>query len=222
MALPNTLFAKIVCPSCNEAVEVEIDLSFGDTRKKYQYTVGDLYDWRPRASFQNGGRPKDGNLDGVGLARCANCGDIYAVKVIIRKDRILDILFDADQNPFVTPWPGYAPQPAQAVEISISEPESPPHAKIEVDLERFADAAREALIQLGKLGVSVYLPSAIASPEDIRILIPHDLRPTAYIRIAYLMAQIANDSYQEPPVEFVDSFPHGLKYRIRASNENNH
>ena len=187
MALPNTLFAKIVCPSCNEAVEVEIDLKLGTLARGINIPSATCTIGGPR-SFQNGGRPKDGNLDGAGLARCANCGDIYTVEVIIRKDRILDTLFDADQSPFVTPWPGYASQPAQAVQIPISEPESPPHAKIEVDLERFADAAREALIQLGKLGVIVYLPSAIASPEDIKILIPHDLRPTEYIRIAYLMA----------------------------------
>jgi len=64
------------------------------------------------------------------------------------------------------------------------------------------------------------MPSSIAKATDIRILIPHNLRSIEYIEIAYLMAQIVDRAYRLPPVEFVDSYPHGLKYRLFSGNEN--
>jgi hypothetical protein len=226
MAPSHTLFIKMICPSCNVIAELEIELNFGDPRKQYQYTVGDRMDWRPRASHQNGGRPKNGNLDGEGSACCSNCGDRYIVKVIIREDQIVDVLFDAEKSPFITPWPDYTHQTAQMVEIPDVEPVPPfiepglPYpGKIDVDLKWLTAEGQEALTALAALGVSVYMPSSIAKATDFRILIPHNLRSVEYIKIAYLMAQIVDRAYKLPPVEFVDSYPHGLKYRMFDLNK---
>jgi hypothetical protein len=51
---------------------------------------------------------------------------------------------------------------------------------------------------------------------DFRILIPHGLSGPEYIEIAYLIAQVFDGKYHRPPLEFVDSYPHGLKYRVGA------
>jgi hypothetical protein len=221
MRLSHFLYAKIICPSCNQITDVEIALKFGDPRKQYVYTVGDRCDWRPRASFQNGGRPKNGDLDGEGSTRCENCGDNLMVKVVIREDRFVDIVFDAEKSPFITPWPEYTHQPAQVAEIPVYESDLPYPGKIDVNLKWLSAEGKDALSQLAALGVSVYLPSSIAAETDFRILIPHHLRPNEYIQIAYLMAQIVDKEYKVPPVEFVDSYPHGMKYRARTATDDN-
>ena len=46
-----------------------------------------------------------------------------------------------------------------------------------------------------------------------------DLESEAFLRCEncghYLLAQLLDAKYQPPPLEFVDSYPHGLKYRLQ-------
>ena len=79
-------------------METEIEIHIGNTRFSYQYTIGDRYDWRPKASFQNGGRPENGIIDADEFTRCPEYGDNTPVKVTIQNDIITDVYFDPDRN----------------------------------------------------------------------------------------------------------------------------
>jgi hypothetical protein len=215
MGSNNILHARIICPSCEQIVPAEIEVGFGETRQAYQYTIGDRYDWRPQASFQNGGRPENGNLDGEGKTNCPACGDDIPVKVVIRNDVISDVIFDNLPSPF------YIHQPAQAVDIPPQEDEAPHIAQVRFnfDAEWLTDQRQAALAQLTELGVDIYAPTPNARGTEFRIMVPHGLHPSVYINIAYLMAQLVDQNFREPRIEYVDSYPHGVKYRVKQSGD---
>ena len=112
----NTIYAKMICPLCEQFVETEIKLDIGDDSR--QYTIGDRIIWRRRASVQNSGRPGNGTIDAEGFSYSPVCGHRTFVKVIIRSDIIKDVVFNPDNtsNDF-TPSPSYVHQPAQAIQI---------------------------------------------------------------------------------------------------------
>ncbi|MCL4300945.1 MAG: hypothetical protein KJ077_34750 [Anaerolineae bacterium] len=94
-----------------------------------------------------------------------------------------------------------------------------------------------ALERLAELGVRVY--SAAGGSPDYTLIIPHSLPSRQYIEIGYLMAQLGDEDFptdyellsdiaskiewERPerryPVEFIDSYPHGLKYRINPRSK---
>lgn len=186
----NILYARMICPSCDQIVETEIEMNIGDTRQRYEYTIGDKYDWRPHASVQNGGRPENGNVDAEGSSRCLVCGDNIPVKVEIRNDIIMDVFFDPDKNLSDSiPSPFYTHQPAQAAQIPPREPETQPERRplFNFDPGWLTDGRKKAVSQLTELGVDIYAPNPSAKYDEFRIMIPHGLHPATYIEIAYLM-----------------------------------
>lgn len=94
-----------------------------------------------------------------------------------------------------------------------------------------------ALKRLAELKVDVY--SSI-NADDYTLLIPHHLDSPQYIEIGYLIAQLGNEQFPhyydclssiettvfkrergDPiQVSFVDSHPHGLKYRVEPDDTN--
>lgn len=89
-----------------------------------------------------------------------------------------------------------------------------------------------ALKRLAELKVDVY--SVSTNGDDYTLLVPHTLISPEYIEVGYLMAQLGNEQFPEHydclsdtettlfnrqrgdplPVWFVDSHPHGMKYRV--------
>ena len=96
---------------------------------------------------------------------------------------------------------------------------------------------RAALERLAELGVDVY---SSLNEVNYTLLIPHNLIAPQYIEIGYLIAQLGDEVFPEmynclsdgdskvfprrvahSPVYFVDSHPHGMKYRIRPTEKEN-
>lgn len=94
-----------------------------------------------------------------------------------------------------------------------------------------------ALKRLAELRVDVY--SATGPGVDFTLIVPHDLSGPEWIEVGYLMAQLGNEQFPhhyaclsdtetklfkhkrgDPlPVYFVESYPHGMKYRVTLQNE---
>jgi hypothetical protein len=68
---------------------------------------------------------------------------------------------------------------------------------------------------LAELGVRIDAPNPAAKGSGFRLMIPHRFHPGTYIDIAYLMSQLVDKAFEIPPVEYIDSYPHGVKYRAR-------
>ena len=95
-----------------------------------------------------------------------------------------------------------------------------------------------ALKRLAELKVDVY--SASTNGHDYTLMVPHNLDGPEYIEVGYLMAQLGDEQFPEHyaclsaketkifkrrrgdplPVWFVESYPHGLKYRVTPSEGN--
>ena len=214
------LYARIICPSCEQTVETEIKMDIGDTRPRHEYTIGDKCDWVPHPSVENG------DIDIEGTSRCPVCGDDIPVKVAIRGDIIMDVFFDPDRNlSDGIPSPSYVHQPAEAVQIPEQEPPLPPEPQptrrplFDFDPNWLTDRRKKVVSQLTELGVDIYAPNPSAKYDEFRIMVPHGLHPRKYIEIAFLMAQLVDENFPQPPVEYVDSYPHGVKYRVKHPDE---
>ncbi|MBI5954110.1 MAG: hypothetical protein HY865_20830 [Chloroflexi bacterium] len=206
------LYAGIICPSCLQTVETEIKMDVGHTHPRCEYTIGDKCDWGPHASVE------DGDMDIEGTSRCPACGDDIPVKVVIRGDIITDVFFDPDRNlSDGIPSPFYTHQPAQAVQIppQESEEQSERRPLFNFDPNWLTDRRKNAVDQLTKLGVDIYAPNPSAQYDEFRIMVPHELHPKKYMEIAFLMAQLVDENFPPSPVEYVDSYPHGVKYRVK-------
>ena len=221
MKINNILYAKMICPLCDQNVETEITLTIGDGRQIHQYTVGDRIVWRRHTSVQNGGRPENGNMDAEGFSHSTACGHRTFVKAIIRNDVIKDVFFDSDNNQNdCIPVPSYVHQPAQSMQI-LQKPFLPIQGKITFDFDpEWLTAERQKIIaQLAKLGIDIYAPNPNAKYDEFRFMVPHGLHPATYIDIAYLMAQLADENFRGALVEYVDSYPHGVKYRVKKQDK---
>jgi hypothetical protein len=213
----NIIYAKMICPLCEQFVETEIKLDIGDTLDTHQYTIGDRIHWLRRASVQQGGRPGNGNIDAEGFSYSPVCGDRTLVKVIIRSDMIKDVFFNPDNNlDDGAASQSYTHQPAQAMQIP-PKPHFPNQGKVTFNFEaEWLTAERKEIIsKLAKVGVDIYAPNPKAKHLRFRIMIPHGLHPVTYIEIAYLMSRLVDENYPEPPVEYVESYPYGVKYRVK-------
>ncbi len=222
METSNILYARMICPSCDQVTEAEIKLNVGDIRYSYRYTIGDHYDWRPHASVQNGGRPENGNIDAEGVSDCPVCGAEISIKVAIRNDIVTDVFFNSERDIREgIPSPFYFHQPAQAIQIPLLEPDLPRQGEItfDLDVDWLTNQRRRAISRLAELGVDIYAPNPNAQGKEFRIMIPHGLHPTRYIDIAYLMTQLVDEDFREPLVEYVDSYPQGVKYRVKNSGD---
>jgi hypothetical protein len=218
----NILYTRMICPSCNQIVETEIELEIGDTSHKYEYTIGDRYEWRAHASIQNGGRPENGDMDAEGASRCPVCGDNIPVKVAIRGDIIKDVFFNPDKNLSDSiPSPFYVHQPAEVMPIPAQEPDLPHLGQITFNFDSawLTDQRKKVISRLTEFGVDFYAPNPTAQGKEFRMMIPHGLHPTVYIDIAYLMAQLVDQDFRGPFVEYIESYPQGVKYRIKQQDD---
>jgi hypothetical protein len=221
MKTNNILYAKMICPLCQQNVETEIKMDIGDTRQMCQYTIGDRIAWRRHALVQNGGRPGNGNIDVEGFSYSPVCGDRTSVKVIIRSDTIKDVVFNPDNDLNNNlPSSSYVHQPAQAMQVP-QKPYLPNQGKVtfNFDPEWLTTRRQKIIAQLTEFGIDIYAPSPSAKYDEFRIMVPHELHPAKYIDIAYLMAQLVDESFREPLIEFVESYPHGVKYRVKKPDE---
>jgi hypothetical protein len=217
----NILYAKMICPVCQQNVETEIKLDIGNTLQTHLYTIGDRIAWRRHALVQNGGRPGNGNIDVGGFFYSPICGDRTSVKVIIRSDIIKDVVFNPDNdlndNP---PSSSYVHQPAQAMQVPQNT-YLPDQGKVTFDFDtEWLTARRQKIIaQLVEFGINIYAPNPSAKYDEFRIMVPHGLHPAKYIDIAYLMAELVDENFREPLVEYVESYPQGVKYRVKKPDE---
>jgi hypothetical protein len=218
------LYAGIICPSCLQTVETEIKMDVGHIHPRCEYTIGDKCDWYPHASVQNGERSEEGDMNIEGTSRCPACGDDIPVKVVVRGDIITDVFFDPDRNLSDSiPSPFYTHQPAQAVQIPPQEPALPPEMEAQptrrplfnFDPNWLTERRKHAVAKLTELGVDIYAPNPSVKYDEFRIMVPHELHPKKYMEIAFLMAQLVDENFPPSPVEYVDSYPHGVKYRVK-------
>ena len=96
-------------------------------------------------------------------------------------------------------------------------------------MSRLSKKKKTALERLKEIGIGIYHEDN----ELIDFMISHDLMPPSYIEIGFLLAQLSDVGYPEGyttlgdlpskiypaikeqgPVHFVESYPHGLKYRV--------
>lgn len=90
MSTHNKLKAEVKCPRCEAECLMEIELFFG-LGNLIDYKIGDKIQWVPKKEPQNGGRPKDGNLDGDAYAVCPKCGSELNLVAEIRDDILTGI-----------------------------------------------------------------------------------------------------------------------------------
>jgi len=98
MGTYNTLRASLVCTRCKGTADMVIDVYAG-LRDLKEYRVGDRYDWVPRKSPKNGGRPPNGSVDAEGYTECPACHKDFYVTVQIRRDVIEGVEPDPIKKP---------------------------------------------------------------------------------------------------------------------------
>ena len=213
----NKLRVRMMCPLCAVYGIVSIEMYFGDARVQQTYTIGNRCHWQPHQSVEKGGRPEGGNLDGAGFTECPFCGKNYHVKVLVRDDVITNVAPDPAKNKPLYHKDDFPP--AEAVDLSQPEKE---RGKITFQFSNawLTERRKAALSRLSELGVDVYPVHPVVDDYNARFMIPHRLHTSEYLEVAYLMAEIADEQFHRPPVVYVESYPHGTKFRIR--NEGGH
>ncbi len=174
MGTCNTLKTRMVCPRCDVSVEVEIEMEFGDTCAMAAFAVGDRYAWVPGKAVPHGGRPENGDLYGEGYAECPHCRRDFFVKVLIRGDRIEDVVPDAEKA-------GYS----RSSEVALDALPSPPRSawkpfvapsepgRITWNPKWALTPRLKALLeQLSAFGVDVY---STVGGSDYTLLVPNGL-----------------------------------------------
>jgi hypothetical protein len=155
-------------------------------------------------------------LDGAGFTECPYCGKNYHVKVLVRDDVITNVAPETAKNK-----PLYHKDDFPSAEaVDLSRPEK---QKGELTFQ-FSNAwlterCKAALSRLTELGVDVYPVGPVADDYSARFMIPHRLHTSEYFEIAFLMAEIADAQFRRPLIEYVESYPHGTKFRIRPEDE---
>lgn len=91
---------SIECPRCKQFADQEVDLHFGYTNEMLEFNLGDKYLWFVGRDFKNGGRPKNGNIDGEGYVVCELCKRDFFVSVKVRNDIIENVEYDLTKRPF--------------------------------------------------------------------------------------------------------------------------
>lgn len=86
----NTLIAELICPFCAHCGRTEVDVYFGHL-DLLLYQLGDRCRWIPDRAVADGGRPPQGDLDGVGSIECVHCGQDWYAVVSVRGDHFVDV-----------------------------------------------------------------------------------------------------------------------------------
>jgi hypothetical protein len=227
----NSLFIDVDCPHCNETVDMEIKLRFGDVGH-HEYLLGDYYNWLPDQPVQSGGRPEGGNMDGEVDETCPQCGSVFTAIVEIRNDIITRII-----HTYATEEVNDTKEPKFDIKKQIPIP-APRRGLIKNgDQWQLTNRRETALLRLAELGVDIYSLGG----DDFTLMVPYDLPADQYIDIGYLIAQLGDEDFPvgyegltikntpskvfseriqgNPPVYFVDGYPQGLKYRVQPSKE---
>lgn len=84
----NVLFAKLECPRCGYASDVEVETTIDNQGHARDYRLGDVVDWLP------GQRPESGNRTTDGYVVCPVCGKDFFVIVTIESDRVARVEVD--------------------------------------------------------------------------------------------------------------------------------
>lgn len=100
MSTHNILHTNLKCPRCSEQSFHKVEVFFG-YGNLIDYSVGDLYQWRPRKAVQNGGRPPSGNMDGEGYTECPICQKDFYLKVLVRDDILVGVEPDMTKKPHI-------------------------------------------------------------------------------------------------------------------------
>ncbi len=206
----------MMCPLCAVLGTVSIEMCFGDMSVQRTYTIGSRCHWQPHQSVEKGGRPDGGNLDGPGFTECHYCGKNYYVQVLVRDDVVTNVAPDPVKNKPLYHEDNF-PQ-AEAVDLSRPEKEK---GKITFQFSNawLTERRKAALSRLTELGVDVYPVYPVTDDYSARFMIPHLLHTSEYLEIAFLMAEIADARFRRPPIEYVESYPHGTKFCIRPEGD---
>lgn len=101
MGTYNKSFTTLKCPRCYEMIDVEIQWHFGFTSMMQEIAIGDKYPWKDRCAVQNGGRPKEGNVEGKGYSQCPKCEKDFWLKAVVRNDILEEITVDCENKPYI-------------------------------------------------------------------------------------------------------------------------
>jgi hypothetical protein len=217
MGTYNTLPTNITCPHCKTLVDVDIDMHFGNTHMMDKFVIGDQYKWVSGKALQNGGRPKEGNLDGEGYTECPNCGRDFFVKVVIREDRIESVEPDTEKAAYIQASDVASIPPSQeTINQSSAAPMWKPMSRIREigeiiynDKWELTPKIKDLLGQLVKFGVDI---SSTIGGDDYTILALPDLSREQQDEVDSLMRKLGKEV--KGNVEYVDWYPHGWKFRI--------
>jgi len=124
MGTCNLLRASMTCPHCNTAVDLEIEMRFGDTRNLAEFVVGERYLWIPGRAIQHGGRPKNGDFVGEGYSECPQCRRDFFVEVILCEDTITAVRPDLQKAGYIPPDANQPPVPPLAAEPKTGRAEA--------------------------------------------------------------------------------------------------
>lgn len=100
MGLYNLLSATMVCPRCNQTVELEIQIYIGH-KQLYSYRIGDAVNWLPNSDVEHGGFPPSGSMEGEGYTECPQCKKDFFLVVQIRDGKIAGVNPDLSKKPYI-------------------------------------------------------------------------------------------------------------------------
>ena len=101
MGTYNEITTDLKCPRCNGSAKMYVQLNFGYTNEIMELYLGDPYPFHPNKAVQNGGKPKDGNIDGEGYVECPLCKKDFFVKAIVRNGILKSIEPDTNKKPYI-------------------------------------------------------------------------------------------------------------------------
>jgi len=212
MGTYNLLRASMTCPHCNAAVNVEIEMRFGDTRNMAEFVVGDRYIWVPGKTIQHGGRPENGDFVGEGYSECPRCQRDFFVEVILREDTITAVRPDPQKAGYIPSDADQPPVPPLAAEPKTARAEA---GRILYNEKWDLTPTIQGLLErLSAYGAQIY--STIGG-SDYTILIAHGLSPAQQEAVEALMQDIAKEV--DGRLQYVDWYPHGHKFRIYPYDE---
>jgi len=191
------LEATLICPHCNEAIKVDLPLSFSQ-HAQHRYSMGDNVEWTPNG-LEHGGRPKNGSLLVESNAECPACQKGFSATIEIIADTIKAIILDFNRFGYSHPRGKNRPSRCGIVKFSNTWNLTP---------RRCA-----AIVRLAEMGVDIY-----SNTGEYTLLIPHELHDGLYLDIGYLMAQLGDDDFPTGYAGLTADLP-GRKYPKRANDE---
>ena len=219
MGTYNILQANIACPYCTTFVDVEIEVFLGNTSMMERLVIGDEYKWVSGKSIKNGGRPHQGNADGEGYTTCPLCQKGFFVKVIVREDRVKDVIPDMEKTASIKSSNATSAYPSQEglhKSPDLPATESKPRTGQITFNEKWTltPRIRDLLGQLTQFEVDIY---STTGESDYTFLVPPYLSREEYEQVEELMKEVGKAVKRK--VNHIDWYPHGNKYRINGAKK---